>query len=310
MERCSYFIKDKALFGSFPLQSAVYQLEKNGVRCFIDLTDFEEPKTTPYKTKYKYIKYPISDRKIPNNWRSFAQLILQICKEIDDLGTGEKIYIHCKGGHGRSGIVVACVLCHYYNMSPEEALKITTRCHSNRLEMKDRWRKIGSPQGKRQKDFVRRFFRPLKYDKPTDLGYTIGMSNHSNHSVYIPDLGRFPSSHLAFQAFRDPTNTEYVNKLKEGIFDPRCVSRQNSKWEEKKISYMYNILYHKFRQHPELLENLLNTGLRPLVKISKDSFWGDGTNGQGKNLHGKILSQLRNKFLYDRLVNDITGTIE
>jgi hypothetical protein len=35
MERSSYFIKDKALFGSYPTQESVEELEKEGVRYFI-----------------------------------------------------------------------------------------------------------------------------------------------------------------------------------------------------------------------------------------------------------------------------------
>lgn len=301
MERCSYFIKDKALFGSFPTQLAVDRLEQNGVRCFIDLTGFQERKTTPYITKYLYIKYPIADHKIPKDWKSFAQLIVEICDQIRRLGNEEKIYIHCKGGHGRSGIVVACVLCQYYGISPDDALKITTRCHSHRPEMRDKWRRLGSPQGKKQKDFVRRFFRGLKYDKPNIFGYTMGMSNHSAHPVYIEKLGTFPTAHLAFQAFRDPTNKEYINKLQQGEFDAACVSRQKHEWEENKLDYMYQVLCHKFQQHPKLAENLINTGLRPLIKMSRDSYWGDGGNGQGKNMHGRLLAKLRNKLLYKSL---------
>ena len=32
MDRSSYFIKDKALFGSYPTQSAIQELENEGVR--------------------------------------------------------------------------------------------------------------------------------------------------------------------------------------------------------------------------------------------------------------------------------------
>ena len=38
MNYCSYFIKDKALFGSYPTQQSVEELEQEGVRYFVDLT--------------------------------------------------------------------------------------------------------------------------------------------------------------------------------------------------------------------------------------------------------------------------------
>jgi hypothetical protein len=42
MERCSYFIENKALFGSYPNQETVKYLESIGVVCFVDLTNKDE----------------------------------------------------------------------------------------------------------------------------------------------------------------------------------------------------------------------------------------------------------------------------
>lgn len=57
MNRCSYFIQNKALFGSYPTQESVLELEEHGVRYFVDLTHNGEKNTTPYETKYKYIRF-------------------------------------------------------------------------------------------------------------------------------------------------------------------------------------------------------------------------------------------------------------
>ena len=75
----SFFIQNKGLFGGFPDNEEVLRLEEIGVRIFVDLTMYEEKKTVPYNTKYLKIKYPIKDRKIPTNWRTFAAFILKIC---------------------------------------------------------------------------------------------------------------------------------------------------------------------------------------------------------------------------------------
>lgn len=294
MERCSFFIENKALFGSFPTQETVELLENKGVRVFVDLTDSNEQKTEPYNTKYKYIKYPIEDWQIPQDWMSFAQLIIEISQIINDLKHDHLIYIHCRGGHGRSGMLVASILCYYYGLSPEDAIKQTSRCHSNRQIMREKWRRLGSPQGKKQKDFVRRFFRPLKFGR-MDNEYSIGMNNNSDHSVDIPEVGTFSNANLAFQSFRSD-NPEYIQKLLRGEFDPNCIKEQKN-WEENKIQYMYKVLECKFRQNETLKFNLMNTGLRPLIKSSFDSFWGDGGNGHGKNIHGKLLIKLREQFL-------------
>ena len=49
-----YFIKNKALFGSFPTQTTVKELESEGVRYFINLTNTHEKKTTPYTSILLY----------------------------------------------------------------------------------------------------------------------------------------------------------------------------------------------------------------------------------------------------------------
>ena len=285
MQRCSYFIENKALFGSFPDQTQVSELEHNGVRIFIDLTVPGESKTSPYTTKYQYINYPIEDHKIPTDWISFSELVITITNLIKKLEDDEKIYIHCKGGHGRSGIVVACILCYYYGISPNEALQKTTHFHSRRPEMQDKWRRIGSPQGKRQKDFVHRFFHVIRYNE----NFYQEFENTSKHTV-TTSLGTFPTAQLAFLAYKAPNNEEYISKLIQGeVMD----IDYPEDWEEKKVQHMLKILDKKFHQHQDLKKMLLNTGLKPLVKDCLDLFWGNGSNRQGKNIHGKILQKVR-----------------
>lgn len=285
MQRCSYFIENKALFGSFPDQQQVNELEQNGVVIFLDLTVLGESKTSPYTTKHQYINYPIQDHRIPTDWVSFSELVINITNIIKNLKDDQKIYIHCKGGHGRSGIVVACILCYYHNMSPTEALQKTSQFHSKRPEMQDKWRRIGSPQGKRQKDFVHRFFHVIRY---SDNFYE-EFENTSNHTVTTL-LGTFPNAQLAFLAYKAPDNNEYLSKLMQGeVMD---VSYPDD-WEEKKVQYMVKVLDKKFHQHEKLKTMLINTGLKPLVKDCLDLFWGNGSNRQGKNIHGKILQKVR-----------------
>jgi len=163
MDRSSYFIKDKALFGSFPTKDAITELEKEGVRYFIDLTFPDENNITPYFTKYKYISFPIKDRYYPENKHEFTEFILKIADIIVNLNDGEKVYIHCKGGHGRSGVVVSILLYHLFNLSPESALEHTKKSHNDRLVMRDKWRKIGSPQTYQQKIFVHNFCNSLTF---------------------------------------------------------------------------------------------------------------------------------------------------
>jgi protein-tyrosine phosphatase len=158
MERCSYFIENKALFGGFPTQEIVKELENMGVRYFVDLTRFNESKTTPYCTHYEYIHYPIMDHSIPRDLTDFVYFIAYIGHIINILEEGELIYIHCKGGHGRSGVVVASLLCSINKITPDESIKLTSEYHSRRTVMREKWRIIGSPQTRHQKMFVHKFY--------------------------------------------------------------------------------------------------------------------------------------------------------
>ena len=154
MENCSYFLNNKAYFGSYPTQESVEILEKNGVRIFVDLTYSSESKITSYNTKYLYISFPIKDNYVPTNTESFTRFIYRLVYILRNTTPSEKMYIHCKGGHGRSGIVVACIYCLMFNKSPVNSIRYTTSCHNNRKIMRDKWRSIGSPQTENQKLFV------------------------------------------------------------------------------------------------------------------------------------------------------------
>ena len=61
------------------------------------------------------------------------------------------VYVHCWGGHGRTGVVIACLLASLYGINEEEALKLTQAFHSKREESRSH-----SPQTAPQFEQVRR----------------------------------------------------------------------------------------------------------------------------------------------------------
>ena len=204
MDRASYFIKDKALFGSYPNNESVLELEKNlNVKYFVNLTSSDEKKITPYYTNNIYISYPIPDRHVPTDWKSYATFIIRLSDIIFNLKNDEKIYIHCKGGHGRSGVVVASLLCYVFKLSPEDAISHTSLCHNQRKEMKEKWRLIGSPQTYKQKKFIYCFFSNHCFSKACNYGNSVGFSNFSLHPVNIEGMGRFPTAEAAIQACKN-----------------------------------------------------------------------------------------------------------
>lgn len=70
---------------------------------------------------------------------------------------GHAIYIHCWGGHGRTGTIAAILMGILYGLTSEEALEHVEKVHKMRLNPKDAFGVLQScPQEKVQKDQVRR----------------------------------------------------------------------------------------------------------------------------------------------------------
>jgi len=73
----------------------------------------------------------------------------------------------------------------------------------------------------------------------------------------------------------------------------KCVRED---WNNIRLDVMRFIVEEKFNQNPILAFQLLETGDVDISEHShKDSFWGDGGNGQGENQLGKILMAVREK---------------
>ena len=65
-------------------------------------------------------------------------------------------------------------------------------------------------------------------------------------------------------------------------------------WDDVKDDIMRTALLAKFSQHDELRQLLLDTGKADLVDhTEEDSYWGDGGDGSGQNVLGKILMETR-----------------
>jgi hypothetical protein len=65
-------------------------------------------------------------------------------------------------------------------------------------------------------------------------------------------------------------------------------------WDNIKQNVMYEAIKAKFTQHSDLTQLLLNTKDAKIIEHTEnDNYWGDGGDGKGKNMLGKILMKVR-----------------
>lgn len=167
----SLVYKENVYFGGYPKKEWFSILVNNGTKIFIDLTNFTEKQYynlydyhDEIKNSYPSLEYycfPIDDNQIPVDISRFKDFVFFLCEKIHNLSNHDKMYIHCKGGHGRSGMLTACILCYLLNISPEKALYITTFAHSQRQYLKNKWKNVRCPQTFCQRKFVIDVFRPI-----------------------------------------------------------------------------------------------------------------------------------------------------
>lgn len=124
----------------------------------------------------------------------------------------------------------------------------------------------------------------------------------SNFTAYPIRLkGRvWPTSEHFFQAqkFTDPAEQEEIRQAKSPMLAARMGRSRKRKlrreWESMKVNVMREAVLAKFTQHEELRDILLSTGDAKIVEhTANDSYWGDGGDGSGKNMLGRILMEVR-----------------
>ncbi len=133
--------------------------------------------------------------------------------------------------------------------------------------------------------------------------YGIGEAN-GDFSNFAPWPIRYkgktwPTSEHCFQAMK--FDGAYREKIRKAGSPQAAADLGRSRkakirrrWDQIKDSLMYEIVLAKFKQHPELAEQLMETGTAKIIEhTANDFYWGDGGDGTGKNRLGKILMKVR-----------------
>lgn len=125
-------------------------------------------------------------------------------------------------------------------------------------------------------------------------------NNFSAHAIEF--RGKlYPTSEHAYQAAKctDPVGQEAIRSARSPIqaktlANERYKTARASDWDRKKVAVLEQILRAKLAQHPEAQEALKGSGNEEIVEDSpSDYFWGEGADGSGQNMLGKLWMKLR-----------------
>jgi hypothetical protein len=126
------------------------RLHEAGVDSFVDLTeDGELPSYRHLLPKHAdYLRSAIADTRVPNNVEQTQDVLAAIRAA---LARERRVYVHCRAGIGRTGLVIGCFLADEES-NGKAALKILNRLwrQSERAVI---WPKV--PQTAEQADYVR-----------------------------------------------------------------------------------------------------------------------------------------------------------
>lgn len=128
-------------------------------------------------------------------------------------------------------------------------------------------------------------------------------SNFASFPIFIDGIS-WPTVEHYFQAckFEEISIKEKIRSLSSPMQAAKEGRNRGNPlridWEIIKDEVMLSALLAKFKQHPKLREELLNTGNSNLVEhTSNDSYWGDGGDGSGKNMLGGLLMKVRDELM-------------
>jgi len=141
-ERSYWVLPNKLLAGEIPSsKTETIKLEKIqgllncGISVVINLMEFDEKnfndeiledysklfysEAGKMNKQIEIYRFPIKDLSIPNE-----SYMIEILNKMDELiSKGEKVYVHCWGGVGRTGTVIGCYLVRHGFAEPEKVIE-------------------------------------------------------------------------------------------------------------------------------------------------------------------------------------------
>lgn len=173
----SYWVEENRLLageypGNYDLETARRRIDaflEAGITTFINLTEARElppyeeilaEEAKAYGIDVSHQRIPILDFRVPS-----SETMSAILDAIDEsLGKGRRVYVHCWGGVGRTGMAVGCYLVRH-GMPNEQAIEKVDQLYKSRPMG---FRHPRSPETDAQVEFIRNW-----WDDPEDLNRSL-----------------------------------------------------------------------------------------------------------------------------------------
>jgi ADP-ribosyl-[dinitrogen reductase] hydrolase len=134
-------------------QARLQQLLAAGISCFVDLT--EEGECAPYASllpaTVSYLRHAIRDQRVPRRAAQMRRIQDEIASA---LSAGRTIYLHCRAGIGRTGMVAGCFLVEQ-GRDGDSALRELNVLWSEQSARAELWPEI--PQTLDQAEYIRQW---------------------------------------------------------------------------------------------------------------------------------------------------------
>ena len=143
--------------------------------------------------------------------------------------------------------------------------------------------------------------KQIKFYRANEVPYGLFSNFDRKHPIIIEGIVWASTEHF-FQAMKfkgtDPFYFTSIWTAKTPA-DAAAMGRDRSHqlrpdWEQVKDDVMREAIRAKFTQHADMRGLLLNTSDAELIEHTpNDNYWADGGDGNGKNMLGKILMEIR-----------------
>ena len=163
----SYQVSDHLWAGEYPgdkgeekAKDKLQQLLQFGVRYFVDLT--EEGELVPYDrllpTNATHHRFPIRDVSAPKSIDEAKQIVDYILSFATKGQYGD-VYVHCWGGVGRTGTIVACVIAEQMDYPQFDAVMTELR---QRFAQMPKSAHRQTPETKEQEQFIKQYIADVQ----------------------------------------------------------------------------------------------------------------------------------------------------